>query len=146
MCRNECAPLLNLQVSKTIGFAAARAHRHLPPPERNAVVHGVCAGPDGRARGRPGALRIRRLLVPDPGERGGGPDQPAEQRLGVGAPLPSISRGFLPSVNWCPSWGPCHPLKVMGVSELSPCARFHCVSQDLEVLQPWCFLSCKSCC
>lgn len=45
------------------------------------------AGPDSRAGGSPGAVHIRCLLVPDPGECGRGPDQPAEQRLGVRAPF-----------------------------------------------------------
>lgn len=89
---------LTCKFLRQVGFALARTCRHLTPPELNAAVHGVCAGPDGCARGEPGALRICRLRVPDPGECGGGPDQPAEQGLGVGGPYcPSPS--FLPALH-----------------------------------------------
>lgn len=84
---------------RQVGFAAARTHRYVTPPERDADVHGVCAGPDGREGGEPRALHLRGLLVPDPGECGCGSDKPAEQRLGVGACLSSISKPFILSVN-----------------------------------------------
>ena len=81
----SCPPPPPCTSLRRVGFAAAGAHGHPAPPERDAAVRGVRAGPDGRARGQPRALRVRRLPVPDPGERGGGPDRPAEQGLGVGA-------------------------------------------------------------
>lgn len=84
--KQVCASL-SCKFLRQIGFATARTHGHLTPPQRDADVHGVCAGPDGRAGGSPGAVHIRRLLVPDPGECGRGPDQPAQQRLGVRAPF-----------------------------------------------------------
>lgn len=102
---------LTFNFLRQVGFALARTCRHLTPPELNAAVHGVCAGPDSCTRGEPRALRIGRLRVPDPGECGGGPDQPAEQGLGVGAPC-CPSPPFLPSLHWCPRWRPHHPLQV----------------------------------
>lgn len=86
---------------RQVDFAAARTHRYVTPPECDADVHGVCAGPDSREGGEPRALHFCSLLVPDPRECGCGPDQPAEQRLGVGARLPSICRPLMHSVN---SW------------------------------------------
>lgn len=84
--KQACASL-SCEFLRQIGFATARTHGHLAAPQRDADVHGVRAGPDGCAGGPPRAVHIRRLLVPDPGECGRGPDQPAQQRLGVRAPF-----------------------------------------------------------
>lgn len=82
--RNEYHPFLTWKFLRQIGFDAARTHRYLTPPQCDANVHWMCAGPDSRERGKPRAVHICCLLVPDSGECGCGPDQPTEQRLGVG--------------------------------------------------------------
>ena len=115
---------LTCKFLRQVGFALARTCRHLTPPELNAAVHGVCAGPDGCARGEPRALCIRRLRVPDPGECSGGPDQPAEQGLGVGGPCcPSSS--FLPALpSFFPlSQPPWESLKIDSIQQQESCEK-----------------------
>lgn len=135
---NECTLFLTWKFLRQIGSAAARTHRHLTPPERDADVHRVCAGPHGHAERRPGAMHVRCFLVPDSGECGSGPDQPTEQRLGVGAVFAIHFQVLHGSVISCEmealsSTEGITIKSFRGVSKLFHCARFHCMSHgDLQ--------------
>lgn len=69
--------------------AAARAHGHSDAPAYDALLHRLRPGDGGRSSWRHGARGVGRLSLPGPGECGGGPDQPAQQRVGVRSHLNS---------------------------------------------------------
>lgn len=82
--------------------AVARAHRHPDAPSNDALLHRLRPGDGGRSSWRNGAWGVGRLSLPGPGECGGGPDQPAQQRVGVRNHLNS-SHPSAGSFNACPA-------------------------------------------
>lgn len=61
----------------------ARAYRHSDAPADDAFIHRLRPGDGGSSSWWDGAWRVGRLPLPSPGECGCGPDQPAQQRVGV---------------------------------------------------------------
>lgn len=61
----------------------AWAYRHPDAPTDDAFIHRLCPGDGGSSSWRDGARRVGRLPLPSPGQCGCGPDQPAQQRVGV---------------------------------------------------------------
>lgn len=75
--------LLHVLVTIFMFLCAAGTHRHPDAPADDAFIHRLRVGNGSSASWGCRSWHVSCLSLPSPGQRGRGPDKPAQQRVGV---------------------------------------------------------------